>query len=233
MKAKKGAILALTLCMASQILCACANQSGAASDKIHIGVTYYNQSDTFLNGLLEGFRQELETLKKDDLELTMTVRDAAGSQRTQNDQVKELIDAGCSVLCVNLVDRAEPSEIIDLARDNDVPIIFFNREPVAEDLMQWEKLYYVGAYAEQSGIMQGELAAEAIQSDDTIDRNKDGKIQYVVLEGEAGHQDAIIRTENAVDTLKNSGIELEKLSYQIANWNRAQAQNRMEQLVSQ
>ena len=116
MKAKKGAILALTLCMASQILCACANQSGAASDKIHIGVTYYNQSDTFLNGLLEGFRQELETLKKDDLELTMTVRDAAGSQRTQNDQVKELIDAGCSVLCVNLVDRAEPSEIIDLAR---------------------------------------------------------------------------------------------------------------------
>ena len=131
------------------------------------------------------------------------------------------------------MDRAEPSEIIDLARDNDVPIIFFNREPVAEDLMQWEKLYYVGAYAEQSGIMQGELAAEAIQSDDTIDRNKDGKIQYVVLEGEAGHQDAIIRTENAVDTLKNSGIELEKLSYQIANWNRAQAQNRMEQLVSQ
>lgn len=233
MKAKKGAILALTLCMASQSLCACANQPGAASDKIHIGVTYYNQSDTFLNGLLESFRQELETLKKDDLELTMTVRDAAGSQRTQNDQVKELIDAGCSVLCVNLVDRADPSEIIDLARDNDVPIIFFNREPVAEDLMQWEKLYYVGAYAEQSGIMQGELAAEAIQSDDTIDRNKDGKIQYVVLEGEAGHQDAIIRTENAVDTLKNSGIELEKLSYQIANWNRSQAQNRMEQLVSQ
>lgn len=36
-----------------------------------------------------------------------------------------------------------------------------------------------------------------------------------------------------MDTLKNSGIELEKLSYQIANWNRAQAQNRMEQLISQ
>lgn len=233
MKLKKAVILALTLCMGAQLLCACGNQSGAASDKIHIGVTYYNQSDTFLNGLLESFRQELEDLKKDDLELTMTVRDAAGSQRTQNDQVKELIDAGCSVLCVNLVDRADPSEIIDLARDNDVPIIFFNREPVAEDLMQWEKLYYVGAYAEQSGIMQGELAAEAIRSDSTIDRNKDGKIQYVVLEGEAGHQDAIIRTENAVDTLKSSGIELEKLSYQIANWNRAQAQNRMEQLIGQ
>lgn len=163
----------------------------------------------------------------------MTLRDAAGSQRTQNDQVKELIDAGCNVLCVNLVDRADPSEIIDLARDNDVPIIFFNREPVAEDLMQWDKLYYVGAEAKQSGVMQGELAADVIQANSQIDRNKDGKIQYVVLEGEPGHQDAIIRTENAVDTLKNKGIELEKLSYGIANWNRAQAQNRMLLLISQ
>ncbi|MDE6982812.1 MAG: substrate-binding domain-containing protein, partial [Lachnospiraceae bacterium] len=63
--------------------------------------------------------------------------------------------------------------------------------------------------------------------------NKDGKIQYVVLEGEPGHQDAIIRTENAVDTLKANGIELEKLECGIANWNRAQAQNRMMQMVSQ
>ena len=48
-----------------------------------------------------------------------------------------------------------------------------------------------------------------------------------------GHQDAIIRTENAVETLKNSGIVLEKLGYGIANWNRAQAQNRMEQMLGQ
>ena len=55
----------------------------------------------------------------------MTVKNAAGSQRTQNDQVKELINAGCNVLCVNLVDRADPSEIIDVAKEHDVPIIFF------------------------------------------------------------------------------------------------------------
>ena len=136
-------------------------------------------------------------------------------------------------MCINLVDRADPSEIIDLARENDVPVIFFNREPVAEDMMQWEKLYYVGADAKQSGVMQGELAAELIHSDSRVDRNRDGKIQYVVLEGEPGHQDSIIRTENAVDTLKNNGIELEKLSYGIANWNRAQAQNRMMQMIGQ
>lgn len=233
MKVKKMLVSIMIVCLSIQFLCACGKKETSAAEKIHVGVTYYNQSDTFLNELLVSFREQLKTLEKEKLETTVTIRDAAGSQRTQNDQVRELIDAGCNVLCVNLVDRADPSEIIDLARENDIPIIFFNREPVAEDLMQWERLYYVGADAEQSGVMQGELAAEAVRSNEMIDRNRDGKIQYVVLEGEAGHQDAIIRTENAVDTLKNSGIELEKLSYQIANWNRAQAQNRMEQLIGQ
>ena len=81
--------------------------------------------------------------------------------------------------------------------------------------------------------MQGEIAADVIKKNPQIDRNKDGKIQYVVLEGEPGHQDTIIRTENAVEALKENGIELEKLSYGLANWNRAQAENRMSQMISQ
>lgn len=230
---KKFLAAGILLCMSVQFLCGCGSSQPAKADKIHVGMTYYNQSDTFLSELLTSFREQLKNCESEDLEATVMIRDAGGSQRTQNDQVKELINAGCNVLCVNLVDRADPSEIIDLAREHDVPIIFFNREPVAVDLMQWDKLYYVGADAKQSGVLQGELVVDMIRADSQIDHNKDGKIQYVVLEGEAGHQDAIIRTENAVETLKNNGIVLEKMGYQIANWNRAQAQNRMEQMISQ
>ena len=232
MKMKKMLGAFLLFCM-GLLLCACRRQQTVSDGKYYIGVTYYNQSDTFLGELLDSFRKQLGDMQNENMETVIMVRDAAGSQKTQNDQVKELLDAGCDVLCVNLVDRADPSEIIDMARDQDVPIIFFNREPVAEDLMQWEELYYVGAEAEQSGILQGELAADWIQSDEQADRSNDGKIQYVVLEGEPGHQDAIIRTETAVETLTERGVELEKLSYQIANWNRAQAENRMEQLIGQ
>ena len=233
MRGRKFLAAGIVFCMCMRSLCACESQQLSGEDKVRVGVAYYNQSDTFLNELIACFKEELQSFESDDLEVTVTVRDAAGSQRTQDDQVKEMLDAGCNVLCVNLVDRADPSEIIDLARERDIPIIFFNREPVAEDLMQQDGLYYVGAEAEESGIMQGELAVDTIRENDRIDRNKDGKIQYVVLEGEAGHQDAIIRTENAVETLKSNGIALEKLSYQIANWNRAQAQNRMEQMIGQ
>lgn len=233
MRMKKILAAGIVFCVSIQFFCACGGEVPRETDKVYVGVAYYDQSDTFLNQLIACLKERLQDYEEDGWETSIQIREAAGSQRTQDDQVKELIDAGCNVLCVNLVDRADPSEIIDLARDNDVPIIFFNREPVAEDMMQWEKLYYVGALAEQSGIMQGELAVELIQSDPSIDRNKDGKIQYVILEGEAGHQDAIIRSENVVETLKNNGIEIEKLSNGIANWNRAQAQNQMLQMISQ
>ena len=211
----------------------CGQADSDNSQNVYVGVTYYDQSDIFLNELLDCFKKEIQNLESEERKISVTIQGAGGSQRTQDDQVKELIDAGCDVLCVNLVDRTDPSEIIDLARENQIPIIFFNREPVAEDMAQWEQLYYVGAKAEESGTMQGEMAAEAIKANPQIDRNKDGKIQYVVLEGEPGHQDTIIRTENAVEALKAGGIELEKLSYGLANWNRAQAENRMSQMISQ
>lgn len=52
--------------------------------------------------------------------------------------------------------------------------------------MQWDQLYYVGAEAKQSGQMQGQLAADYIKEHPDVDRNHDGKIQYVILEGEWG-----------------------------------------------
>lgn len=210
-------------------LCGCGQSVAMKPQRIYMGIACYNESDTFLSEMIDCIKDEME--KYDGA--SVTVMDAAGSQRTQEDQVKAMLEAGCNVLGVNLVDRADPSAIIDLAKENDVPIIFFNREPVAEDMMQWDKLYYVGADAKQSGIFQGEQAADAIESSDWIDRNKDGIIQYVILEGEPGHQDALIRTENAVETLKNHHIELEKVGHGIANWNRGQASNRMQQLIDQ
>ena len=66
-----------------------------------------------------------------------------------------------------------------------------------------------------------------------VDKNRDGEIQYVLLEGEAGHQDAISRTDFSVKTLIEKEVNLEKLSYQFADWNRGQAENRMNRLISQ
>ena len=165
--------------------------------------------------------------------INVEVMDASQSQLTQNEQVKSLIEKGCDVICVNLVDRTEPTTITDLAENKQVPIIFFNRELVAEDLERWSELYYVGADALQSGVFEGELAANAFKTNAKMDKNGDDICQYVVLEGEAGHQDSIVRTEYSVNTLIENGVEAEKLGYAMANWNRAQAQTKTAALLTQ
>ena len=178
---------------------------------------------------------EYATDKEEETGVAINVElmDASQSQLTQNEQVKSLIEKGCDVICVNLVDRTEPTTITDLAESKQVPIIFFNRELVAEDLERWSELYYVGADALQSGVLEGELAANAFKTNAKMDKNGDDICQYVVLEGEAGHQDSIVRTEYSVNTLIENGVEAEKLGYAMANWNRAQAQTKTAALLTQ
>ena len=218
--------LVMAICLLTMMIAGCGKQPVNKSEsKIRIGVTVYDQYDTFVGQLVECFL----AFQSDDVEIA--VYNAAQSQQTQNSQVKKMIEDGFDVICVNLVDRTDPTTVIDAARKADVPIIFFNRELVEGDIGRWNKLFYVGANAEESGVMEGELAAWACITHKELDKNRDGVIQFVVLEGEAGHQDAIVRTEASVNTLKKQGVEIDKLGYAIANWNRAQAQTKTTQFI--
>ena len=303
--------LSLSICLLPLLSACQRKEESKEKKKLQIGVTIYDSYDTFLSGYMTAFEKEISKKRAEGVEIGLFRYNAAGSQPLQNEQVEEMLEKGCDVLCVNLVDRTAPSEIIDMAKKKNVPIIFFNRELVDEDLAQWNQLYYVGADAKQSGVLQGEMAAEDIlseepekptpevplaspedeeeaseksqdkagnaeeiqdfvlqksredldilereaSSEDTqtsteegtqtsteegtekkalilsprVDKNGDGVIQYLMFEGEAGHQDAIVRTEYSVNTLMQQGIPMEKLSYAIANWSRAEAQSKMMQ----
>ena len=226
-------LLSATIGSAVLVLSGCSGKSDQTEKTLRVGVITYTQDDPFINGLTDELKAQLKAMENKERRIIVSTKSGNDDQQEQNEKVEEMIDAGCDVLCVNLVDRTAPYRIIRMARNEKIPVIFFNREPVKEDLMQWDKLYYVGCDAEQSGIMQGEIAAEYINSHPEVDKNEDGKIQYVLLEGEAGHQDAISRTEYSVKTLMKNDVSLEKLSYQFADWNRGQAENRMSRLIEQ
>lgn len=214
------------------LVAGCSDGTGKDEKKVKIGVTLYNQQDTFVSSMMEefvGYVSEKEITE--NVTIIVEVYNASDDQTTQNKQVETMINNGCDVICVNLVDRTAPTAIIDMAESADVPIVFFNRELVPEDLERWNKLYYVGADAEESGAMQGEMIVQYFKDNESVDKNRDGFLQYIVLEGEAGHQDAILRTESSTKTITRSGVKVDKLGYAIANWNRAQAQTKMNQLL--
>lgn len=232
---RKGIRICILLSLMTCLLTGCSlEKQPVRTESVKIGITVYNQYDTFVSSLMEEFNHYASQKKEEEgIDIIIETYNAADSQSSQNEQVEKMINDGCDVICVNLVDRTEPATIIDMAEKSDIPVIFFNRELVEGDLNRWDKLYYVGAKTFESGIMQGEIAADIFRHDKRADKNGDGVWQYVVLEGEAGHQDAIIRTEYAVSTIVESGIKVEKLGYAIANWDRAQAQTKMSYILSE
>lgn len=58
-----------------------------------------------------------------------------------------------------------------------------------------------------------------------MDKNGDGVLQYVMLEGEPGHQDTLLRTEYSVQILTEGGLTVEKLASNTANWDRSQCKD--------
>lgn len=215
----------LVVAVAAALLLPLTQKPNAPNKEIRIGVTVYKENDTFIKQMTAAFTSAAQKYQKEsDTRIYINIADAMDSQSAQNDQIERFISLGYNVLCVNLVDRTDASLITDMASAAGIPIIFFNREPVKEDLLKWGKLFYVGSDARSSALLEAQLVIDFYKAHpEQLDRNGDGVIQYIMLEGESGHQDAMIRTEYSVAALKEAGIALERVDGGIANWNRNQA----------
>ena len=222
------------LIILSIFMLSCVRSKDNKDDKeIKIGVTLYREDDVFISTISNNLEEIIkENSDKYDEKIILEVLDAKGNIISQGNQVDKFINQKYDVICVNLVDRTAAATIIDKAKAADIPVIFFNREPVEEDMNRWDKVYYVGTQAEESAKLQAEIVKENWASNtDFYDKNKDGIIQYVMLEGEPGHQDSLIRTEYCIKYLINNDLQLEKLADDTANWQSNQANSKMIQWI--
>ncbi len=100
--------------------------------------------------------------------------------------------------------------------NKDKPLVWFNRQPSSSATGQLDMTalnynadtYYVGFDANQGAELQGTMVKEYIEKNiDTIDRNGDGIIGYVLAIGDIGHNDSIARTRGVRKAL---GTAVEK-----------------------
>ena len=99
--------------------------------------------------------------------------------------------------------------------NKDKPLVWFNRQPsnsstgeLDMNALNFNKdTYYVGFDANQGAELQGQMVKEYIEKNaDTIDRNGDGVIGYVLAIGDIGHNDSIARTRGVRKAL-GTGVE--------------------------
>lgn len=240
---KKGIALILALLMMSVAMVGCgadnntstpAASGGAASeapapsnDPVTVGSCIYKFDDTFMTGVRNNMTTEAGVLGS-----TLDVVDSLNKQPTQNEQVDTFITKGVNALAINAVDRTAAAPLVEKAKAAGLPIVFLNREPEADVMASYDKIWYVGAKAEESGTMSGQLIVDYFKANPTADKNGDGKIQYVLLKGEPGHQDAELRTEYSVKALKDGGFDVEELALDTAMWDKVKATDLMKTFIA-
>jgi len=211
-------VLVLTV-LSAAVFAGGSSQSGGLPT---IGAAIYKFDDTFMSYV----RNTIEQSAVGKAQVTMV--DSQNSQPTQNDQVDQFLTRGMKAIAINPVDRTASGVIIDKAKAKNVPVVIFNREPFPEDMAKWDKVYYVGAVAAESGTMQGEIAVDWWKTHPETDKNGDGVMQYIMLKGEPGHQDAELRTEYSIKAVTGAGIRVQELAVDTAMWDRPRAVEKMD-----
>ncbi|GAA0687787.1 MULTISPECIES: galactose ABC transporter substrate-binding protein [Clostridium] len=230
-KVKKLLAIALSVTAVTAMMAGCGNsdskKSGDSGSKVLIGSAIYKFDDTFMTGVRNAMQGEA-----DKQGVTLELVDSQNKQPTQNEQVDTFITKGVNALAINPVDRTAAAPIIKKAKDKKLPIVFLNREPEKADMDSYDKVWYVGAKAEESGKLSGEIISDYFKANKGADKNGDGVIQYVMLQGEPGHQDATLRTEYSIKAIEENGFRTEKLAADTAMWDKAKATDLMKAFIT-
>ena len=189
-----------------------------------VGVCIYQFSDNFMTLFRTELQSYLESkgFKAENIKIV----DGANDQATQSGQIDNFITEGVDVMIVNPVNSSSAATITDKVVAANIPLVYINREPDATEEQRWADenmdVTYVGCDARQSGTFQGEIIADL--GLDAIDLNKNGKVDYIMVEGDPENVDAQYRTEFSVKALEDAGLEVNCLTDQVGNWQQDQAQ---------
>lgn len=124
--------------------------------------------------------------------------DGKSDQSTQTDAITTALAKGqYDMIVVNPVDSGAGATINALAQQYNIPVIYADRAPdlIGGVLDEYEQAYYVGLDWSDPGVVLAQMAYEDWTNNQAdMDKNGDGVLQYVLLQGNIAQQNAIYRT---------------------------------------
>ena len=194
------------------------------------GVCFYSYGDTFTANA----RQSLENIAEKDGTIEVKSADDQGDGSVQTSNVSNFLTQDVDYLCLTNILPNITSDIAKQVTDAGKTMIFFGcGSPSDEDFSNYENLWFVGSYAEESGTNMGNAVVEYWNSHPEADRNGNGKLDYVMLLGVQGSDDSEKRATNSLKAVTDAGIEVNNLSGdQICDFSRATAQEKVAALLA-
>ena len=151
------------------------------------------------------------------LGIDLTTQDAQKDTSRLLQFIETARNDGQKAVIVNMVDPETGQECIVAA--GDMKVVFVNRYPTDLSLLN-ENAVYVGSDENEAGDLQAEYLAEYFEEQGKTD------IKYILLSGNYGLTATTLRTDSALNGLKDRGINAEEATAPlVADYNRAEAQD--------
>ena len=223
----------LAILLAALLVLSCFSFASADAKTYKVGVSNYQFTDNFMTLYRNEIEAYFKTLETDEVKYDITITDGKNDMAEQTNQVRNFITQGMDLIILNLVQTSSADAVIDEIVAAGIPLVLINREPLAYDadgntldekyegILNNAQVCYVGADARQSGTFQGQMVADLENHGDI---NGDGKISYIMIEGDPENIDAQYRTEFSVKALTDAGYEVECLDDQVGNWDQTKGQ---------
>ena len=223
----------LAVLLAAAMMLSVVGVASAEAKTYKVGVAIYQYTDNFMTLYRNEIENYFKSLETDEVKYEVIPADGKNDMAEQTNQVRNFITQQVDVIILNLVQTSSADAIIDEIVAAGIPLVLINREPLAYDadgntideayegILNNPTVCYVGADARQSGTFQGEMVVELENHGDI---NGDGKVSYIMIEGDPENIDAQYRTEFSVKALKDAGIEVECLDDQVGNWDQTKGQ---------
>ena len=209
------------------------DMEGVDVDNAKIGISIYQFTDNFMTL----YRTELVRYLTEDLGFNpdnVIVQDGKNDQAEQTNQINNFITDQVDVMILNLVQSSSAPQVTDMCNEAGIPVVYINRQPDETESDRWAsdglKATYIGADARQSGTFQGE---EILETENNGDINGDGKVSYIMVQGDPENIDAQYRTEYSIKALTDAGVEVDELLLQRGDWDQAKGQQIVQDALTQ
>ncbi len=199
---------------------------------VKIGVLSYNYNNVFSSLIKKAF-EDIQKENEDKVEFTFF--DGQSNPAIESEILNNMIQNNYNLILASVVDKNEQEIIegfVDKAKQKGIPLVFFNIKPAKLDVIkESSKSLIVNPDANEAGELQGKMIADAWNANkQTMDKNNDNIMQYILLKGQLESFPVKERTNSSLKAISDAGIKTEELKEVSANWDQELAKTEVESI---
>lgn len=197
-------------------------------ERIKAPVFFYNEDNDYNIELKENLINLANSSKKN---IELIFFDGKENQEVQNNQLNEVLKDDVDIIFMNIVDTNKTEDIVNKVKRYNIPLIFFAREPKSfEAIKSYGKSIFIGTDDCELGFVQADMILNQIKNKKLVDRNRNGKLDYILLRGNKESIESRLRSRCALEKLK-SNLEINEIYSGYFNWDKKTVRDYLTPLI--